>query len=282
MKRVLVLLVCVIAAVSLAGAKGSVEKISVPSPTLGCDKMVNVYLPHGYSPDNARKYPVLYLLHGLGGNYTTWVSKYGFKDIADQKIASGFALPMIVVMPDASGEGPKGRGRNVGYDSREGWDYERFFFEELIPYVDSHYRTYSDKRHRAVAGLSMGGHGTLLFALAHPEYFSSACSMGGRLHGVPEGRDPEYAESIRDNDFVNLFPTYDEGKIDSLRTVRWYYDIGDGDSLLDGSYAMYTMMRDKGFDVQLRVGDGIHNSLYWRTSIPDVLTYVSIGFALEN
>lgn len=279
MRKLLIVSAALLLSLS-SSAKGKVATVEVESKVLGCVKKVNVYTPENY--DSARKYPVLYLLHGLHGDYTTWVKKYGLDAIADAKIASGFALPMVIVMPDAAGTGPRNGGKNVGYESREGWDYEKFFLEELIPYVESSYSVYTDKRHRAISGLSMGGHGTVLFALSYPEYFSSACPIGGRLHRCPENSDPEYMACIRKNDFVDIFPTLPADRIEGLKTVRWFFDVGDGDSLLDGSFLLYSMMKEKGIPAEFRVRDGAHNRWYWMESIKDVLTYVSIGFALEQ
>lgn len=282
MKRFLILLLTLTIALP-SFAKSKVEEISIQSKILGIERKCNVYLPDGYNDE--KKYPVLYLLHGLGGDYKTWNSKYGLRDQADMKIKSGFAVPMVIVMPDASGVDGDPRGKWVGYNTREGYDYESFFFDELIPEIEKRYSVYTDARHRAVSGLSMGGHGTVLFALARPEYFSSACPLSGRIEGVPptSRRTKEYIDIISSNDFVkNWDKKYSEETRQKAAQIRWYFDCGDGDNLLDGSYDLFNLLKKQGAECcELRVRDGIHSKWYWIDSIRDVLTFISIGFSLE-
>ena len=265
--------------------KGSrVETGKVSSAILGTDKTYSVYLPEGYDTDPGRSYPVLYLLHGAGGFYGTWPQKYNMKNITDRRIESGFCLPMIIVMPDASGDGAGNVGRYMGYFNYPGWRYEDFFFEEFIPEIESRYRIKADRAHRAVAGLSMGGHGTALFAMHRPEYFSSACPLSGRLQGRPDGyRDrpemQEYLDQVGANDMPAYLHDAPVDKQKEIAAIRWYVDCGDDDYLLDGSMNLWKEMRDLGFPcAQLRVREGNHNQEYWRTALPEVLTFVSIGF----
>ena len=159
MKKTLVTALLALTAALTAGAQSRTEVYTFPSEVLGAEKSCTVYLPDGYDRSQ-ESYPVLYLLHGASGCHTDWTQKGDLRRIADEAIAAGMARPMIVVMPDASGEGPKRTGRHMGYFDVPGWDYERFFFEEFMPAVEKRYRIASDKAHRAVAGLSMGGGGT--------------------------------------------------------------------------------------------------------------------------
>ena len=184
MKKTLVTALLALTAALTAGAQSRTEVYTFPSEVLGAEKSCTVYLPDGYDRSQ-ESYPVLYLLHGASGCHTDWTQKGDLRRIADEAIAAGMARPMIVVMPDASGEGPKRTGRHMGYFDVPGWDYERFFFEEFMPAVEKRYRIASDKAHRAVAGLSMGGGGTAVYALRHPELFGSACSMSGLLDMFP-------------------------------------------------------------------------------------------------
>ena len=136
------------------------EAVWRPSPSGArsskAGKSCTVYLPDGYDRDTTRRYPVLYLLHGASGYHGDWVEKGNMYQIAEEAIAAGRALPMVVVMPDASGTGPHYMGDHMGYFDVPGWAYERFFFEEFLPAVEQRYRIRGDKRHRAIAGLSMG------------------------------------------------------------------------------------------------------------------------------
>ena len=127
-----------------------VYNINMPSSILKSDRNYSIYLPKGYETDTLTHYPVLYLLHGLGNTNTKgWVERGNVETIANRVIAEHRASKMIIVMPDAGTNGP-------GYFNREGWPYEDYFFKELIPYIEKHYRTLNDPSHRAIAGLSMG------------------------------------------------------------------------------------------------------------------------------
>ena len=211
---------------------------------------------------------------------TTCVPTEGIEVAADEAIAAGMARPMIVVMPDASGEGPKRTGRHMGYFDVPGWDYERFFFEEFMPAVEKRYRIASDKAHRAVAGLSMGGGGTAVYALHHPELFGSACSMSGLLDMFPGRRsyDNAFQQSVADNSPVALLRGMTAEQLDGVRSVRWWVDCGDDDFLWKCNVDFYTLMRERDIPLQYRMRDGGHTWRYWQTVLPDALTFVSNGF----
>ena len=147
------------------------DNLTMKSEILNMERSYSVYLPPDYET-SSRSYPVLYLLHGLGDDHTGWVQFGEVKKIADNSILNGESTPMIIVMPDAN-------TGYVGYINipNENWLYEDFFFNELMPHVESKYRIKSDKRFRAISGLSMGGGGTLIYALHRPDLFSSAAPL---------------------------------------------------------------------------------------------------------
>lgn len=269
--------------------KGSrIESGTVASKILGVEKPYKVYLPDGYDLDPDRRYPVLYLLHGAKGTCNTWPKSYNMKIITDWRMNSGFSVPMIIVMPDASGVGPDNVGRYMGYFNYDGWRYEDFFFDEFMPEIESRYRIVGDTRHRAIAGLSMGGHGTTLFAMHRPQYFSSACPLSGRLEGRPNAyRDrpemQEYLDHVAENDMPKYLRDCPEEQQKAISAIRWYIDCGDDDYLVDGSLNLWREMKKLGFPcAQLRVREGTHNQEYWRTDLPEVLTFVSIGFLSDS
>ena len=144
------------------------DNLSMQSKILNMDRKYAIYLPPDYEASR-RSYPVLYLLHGGGDDQTGWVQFGEVLTIADAAIKSGQATAMIIVMPDAN----TGR-RGYVNDVKGEWRYEDFFFQEFMPFIEKAYRIKPDKHYRAVAGLSMGGEGTFIYALHHPELFSSA------------------------------------------------------------------------------------------------------------
>ena len=279
MKHLLTLAATLFAAAATT-AQSRIETYTLPSAILGAEKSCTVYLPDGYDRDTARRYPVLYLLHGASDTCTSWPEKGNVRQIADERFASGMACPMVIVMPDASGEGEHHTGEHMGYFNVPGWEYERFFFEEFLPAVESRYRIVGDKRHRAIAGLSMGGGGTAVYALRHPELFGSACSMSGLLDGFPEPRnyDNAFQRSIEENSPVEMLRTMSDEGLKAIRTVRWWVDCGDDDFLWRSNLEFYTLMRERRIPVQYRMQDGGHSWRYWQTVLPDVLTFFSIGF----
>src|SRR5689334_9432806 len=139
------------------------DNLSLPSRILKMDRKYAVYLPPDYET-SGRSYPVLYLLHGSGDDQTGWVQFGEVLSITDNAIKEGKATPMVIIMPDAN-TGQRGYANNATGT----WRYEDFFFEELVPFVEKKYRIKTEKRYRAVAGLSMGGNGTFIYALHHPE-----------------------------------------------------------------------------------------------------------------
>jgi len=259
-----------------------IDNLSLKSKILNMDRKFAIYLPAGYE-SSQRSYPVLYLLHGAGDDHTGWVQFGEVQHIADKAIAEGLSTAMIIVMPDAN------TTRRGYFNSVKGdWRYEDFFFQELMPYVEKTYRIKTEKRYRAISGLSMGGGGTLMYALHHPELFSSACPLSAstgpltvedmRRNLIRE--NPNLADTAVTSYYnrhsavalVNNMP-------DSLKkSVRWFLDCGDDDFLYEGNSMLHIAMRKKEIPHEFRVRDGAHNWTYWRESLPEVLKFVSMTF----
>ena len=279
MKRLLMLAVMVSLAAPLT-AQSRLETVTIPSRLLGAEKTCMVYLPDGYDRDTVRRYPIVYLLHGASDTYKAWTEKGNMRQITDEAIAAGLAVPMVIVMPDASGEGEHHTGEHMGYFDVEGWPYEQFFFEEFMPEIERRYRIVADKQHRAIAGLSMGGGGTAVYALRHPELFGSACSMSGLLDLFPGPRsyDNAFMRSVVENSPVALLRDMPDEKLEAVRTVRWWVDCGDDDILWLSNVTFYTTMRLRNVPLQYRMRDGVHSWRYWQTVLPDALSFFSIEF----
>lgn len=275
-------IICTLLASLCASAQSRIVTMTMHSRLLNAEKEFSVYLPDGYDR-TGRDYPVLYLLHGASGNHRSWPESGSAKRIIDAAIAEGRSVEMIVVMPDASGEGEDFNGPHFGYFDQQGWPYERFFVEEFIPFAESRLRISGGKCRRAIAGLSMGGYGTVFYAMRHPELFSSACPLSGRLSGQPDNSrgiyTEEYMHLIDSLGVDKLSAAIDAEQAEALRTVRWRIDCGDDDYLLDGNIDFFQAMRRAGIPAEFRIRNGGHSWLYWQSALPDVLTFVSIGFA---
>ncbi len=267
----------------LSAQSGKVfDNLSLQSSILKSERKFAIYLPPDYETSQ-RSYPVLYLLHGSGDDQTGWVQFGEVLRIADKSITEGSSTPMIIVMPDAN-TGVRGYFNDV----KNEWRYEDFFFEELMPYVEKTYRIKGEKRFRAIAGLSMGGGGSLIYALHHPELFSSACPLSASLGALTlqdfkENRMKE-VKGVSDKSIENYFNQHNAislintGKTDDFKSVRWYIDCGDDDFLYEGNSLMHIAMKKKQIPHEYRVRQGAHNWTYWRESLPEVLTFVSQAF----
>ena len=258
------------------------DNLKMESKILKMERKFAVYLPPDYET-SSRSYPVLYLLHGLGDDQTGWIQYGEVKKIADNSIKNGDATPMIIVMPDAN------TGR-VGYFNipSQRWMYEDFFFEELMPYVESKYRIKSGKRFRAISGLSMGGGGTLTYALHRPDLFSAAAPLSAgtgstdvdesleriKRYGIEFTRE-EMKNLLENNHPLNLIKKM---KLSDINSIRWYIDCGDDDYLFEDNSLLHIAFSKKGIKHEYRVRDGAHNWTYWRESLPLVLEFVSEGF----
>lgn len=258
------------------------DNLSIPSKILKMDRKFAIYLPPDYET-STRSYPVLYLLHGAGDDHTGWVQFGEVKNISDKAIAEGKCTAMIIVMPDAD------TGQRGYFNSPKGdWNYEDFFFQELMPYVEKTYRIKSEKRYRAVSGLSMGGGGTFMYALHHPELFSSACPLSAytgpltieelsrpwekQLNGLSKEDQEKYFARHSATELIKNMSAED------LKSVRWYIDCGDDDFLYEGNCLVHIAMRKKEVPHEFRIRDGAHNWTYWREALPEVLDFVSQTF----
>ena len=284
MKNFLVSCIALHLSLFVSAQSGKVfDNLSMKSKVLNMERKYAVYLPPDYETSQ-RSYPVLYLLHGGGDDQTGWVQFGEVLTIADKAIREGTATAMIIVMPDAN-TGQRGYFNDI----RGQWKYEDFFFQEFMPFVEKAYRIKADKRYRAVSGLSMGGGGSFMYALHHPELFSAACPLSAST-------GPIAVEDLKNNLRNNKIDITDSSVInayynrhstlalvnnmpDSLKkSVRWYIDCGDDDFLFEGNSLVHIAMRKKNIPHEFRVRDGSHSWEYWRTALPTVLAFISMGF----
>jgi len=280
-RSTLLWVIAVLLPVQLDAQMGRVQdNLSLSSDILGGDRHYAIYLPPDYD-SSSRSYPVLYLLHGGGDDHTGWVQFGEVLRIADQALEDGKATPMVIVMPDAN------TGRRGYFNDITGqWRFEDFFFEEFIPYIESTYRIKGEKRYRAVAGLSMGGGGSLMYALHHPEMFSSAAPLSAyqgplTLEEFRERLGSTDASEAEIEDYFNHHSALwlIENMPDEQReAVRWYIDCGDDDFLYEGNSLVHIAMRKREIPHEFRVRDGGHTWTYWRASLPAVLEFVSQAF----
>jgi enterochelin esterase-like enzyme len=176
---------------------GKVELIEYESKTVGTTRKMQVYTPPGYTSE--QKYPVLYLLHGIGGDETEWQRFAHPEVILDNLISEGKAVPMILVMPNGRAQKNDRAEGNVFAAAPAFSNFERDLLDDVIPAIDSRYSTASDRLHRGLAGLSMGGGQTLNFGLAHTDTFAWIGAFSSAPNTKPNQEllpDPQTAKKL--------------------------------------------------------------------------------------
>ena len=261
------------------------ETRTVKSAILNMERNYSIYLPPGYE-DSDRCYPVLYLLHGAGDDHTGWVQFGQVQHIADKAIAEGAAAPMIIVMPDAN-TGVRGYFNDI----QGNFNYEDFFFKELIPHIEKTYRVRSERRYRAVSGLSMGGGGTIFYALHQPDVFAAAAPLSAatgnwnieQVKSRIERSDAKVSEKQIEeyynyHSIEGILGNASPDELGKIKSIRWYISCGDDDFLYEGNALMHIAFRKSQIQHEYRVKDGAHTWTYWRSELPIVLEFVSKSF----
>ena len=242
------------------GIRGKLEQVYYDSKTINAKRWMEVYTPPGYSTEN--KYPVLYLLHGIGGNERReWTGGGAAHVIIENLIAEKKIPPMIVVFPNgnasASGASQErgGRGPGGGGDPAEisgpGWgkNFESDLINDIIPYIESHYSVKVGREHRALAGLSMGGGQSLNIGLGNLNVFAHV----GGFSSAPNTRAPEV-----------LVP--DPAKAKDQLKVLWL-SCGNRDSLMSFSLRTHRYLKEKGVPHIWHVDSNGHDFRHWKNSL---------------
>ena len=262
----------------------NIQSIQIASESLGGERAVNILLPLDYDT-STRRYPVLYLLHGLGDDQTTWALRTNL---------SGYAAryPFIIVMPD----GARSFYLNSAADAKA--RFEDFIIRDLIRYVDSHYRTIPLRRGRAVAGLSMGGFGAAFLGLKHYRLFTAWGSFSGAIglsHNPPASPE-DAAQRKRLAEIQPLFgspgsperndrdPFVLLDKVPAADMPAIYISCGGQDGLLPQNLAFVQLLADKKLAYEYReVSPRIHSWDLWDEQIRvylDILEHRA-GFTAE-
>lgn len=273
---------------------GSVTQLWYPSPTLGLTRRAYVYTPPGYETSSAR-YPVLYLLHGGGGDEDAWVTMGRANMILDNLIGEGKAVPMIVVMPNGNAWESNSQGYALGTRparrppgstgfSEAVLRFPPSLVKDLIPFIDRTYRTKADRENRAIAGLSMGGAQSLYTAFNNLDLFAWVAGFSGGYPLLPgvavkvqapanaanlRGPASEVNRSIDPDKFAQLFPKLDAGVNSRLRL--FYLAIGSDDTLTTTHAALTGFLKSKGVQfTDVEVPGYAHEWRFWRVCLADL------------
>ncbi len=276
LSRLFTLIAVVVLLNSVAWANSRVETVRLQSKLVNATLPYNVILPADYNSSSTSRYPVLYLLHGLTGHYTDWISRTNIADYAQQ-------YRLIVVMP----EGNDGWYTDSAIAENE--KYESYITKELIPDVQQRYRTIDARYGRAIAGLSMGGYGAIKFGLKSPSTFVFAGSMSGVVGIARLGEKetpPGWLNSLRlfgptdsdtrkSNDVFEIINQLAPSRMASL--PYFYFDCGTEDLPLISSQnlRLATLMSEKKIAHEYRQLPGDHSWAYWDRQIQEVLRVAS-------
>lgn len=258
MKKIFIILPTLLLFLSVGMKAARVDSLSVHSPAMKRDVKVTVICPDKVV--QGEKCPTLYLLHGYGGNEKTWLTqiKTDLPEIADRN-------GIIIVCPD---------GENSWYwDSpvNKDYRYETFMYQDLVQYIDMNYATKADRNHRAITGLSMGGHGGLWLSIRHQDVFGGGGSMSGGLDIRPFpdnwhmkdqlGEEATNQEIWDNHTVINQLDKLNDGALAII------IDCGYDDFFLEVNKAVHEKLLEKGIGHDFIVRPGVHKNNYWNNAI---------------
>lgn len=260
-----------------------VDTIEVFSQSMNKSLKAAVVKPEGYEQNN-KSYPTIYLLHGGSGSFSDWHKKTTEPNLLP-KLANQYGV--IIVTP---GVGPA----SYYYDSprMDSVRYETYFIKELIPFIDSNYRTINDRNSRAITGLSMGGHGSLMLSAKHPELFIAAGSMSGvmnidtRMWKVNDDyrkqRNENQKEMLGEIKYDSPFSEYTVvGLVDQIKAngISLIIDCGVDDFLLETNRQIHQLLLENNTPHEYTERPGAHTWMYWTEALPFHMLFIDKAFS---
>lgn len=269
--------------------------IQFASKVINTTVTYDIMIPRDYNDNPDRRYPVVYCLHGYGDDNTSWNGKYMACQAKITALEDDGLEPMIYVFP--------GGWKTYWCDRYDGtFPYMTMLATELVPLIDSTYRTIADRGHRAITGYSMGGFGAMVTAMKHPELFSMSAPLSMSFR-----TDEQYmseSQSGWDNQWGKVFGgvgTTGQARLtdyykahcplhqftaenkDKYSSVHWFVTCGDDEQqLLFANDDLHVLMRDNGYAHEYRVGNGGHSTSYWRAALEEILPWFSALMAGET
>lgn len=246
----------------------TIESLAFHSKIMKRDIEYSVYLPPDYGKTDDT-YPVLYALHSFGNTHSEYIKGIQLHQLADKLVSQGSIQPFIIVTPDAW---------NTWYLNSYNHEvrYEDMFFEEFLPLIETHYQTNTHKGGRALLGFSMGGSGSFLYAMKHPDQFATAvgyCAGFSTKMQIIADRDTDYkiyhhslyGANLKSHNRVNAHfldnnPLYLAKKLpaEQLRSVKWFISTADLDFHSIGNAELHITFRERNIPHEFRVTDGDH------------------------
>lgn len=257
----------------------SIQNLKLNSKLMAREMPYRIVFPTNYENNKSEKYAVVYLLHGLTGHFDNWGDKTKLADFAAN-------YKYLIVMPEGN-NGWYSDSATVPNDK-----YESYIVKELIPEIDKNFRTIPDRNNRVVAGLSMGGYGSLKFGLKHPEMFSLVGSFSGALQAasftdkllgsgwkvltdsVMSVYGAEDSQTRRENDIYKITRELSAEKIKNLPFL--YFDCGTEDGLIGSNRDFASLLLEKKIQHEFRQLPGKHDWIFWNSQIQEFFELIDI------
>ena len=272
MKRNLLLLLCLtVFAVNVKAAK--VDTVETYSDAMKKNIKAVVVTPDNYA--TGTQYPVVYLLHGAGGNYSDWVKKGG-------KVADNADLYNVIIVCADGGV------TSWYWDSPVDptYKYETYITKELIPFIDKSYKTIKNRNGRAITGLSMGGHGGLYLGIRHQDIFGAAGSMSGGVDIRPFPKNWDMAKRLGDYatnpDNWEKYTVTNQLHLLTPNSLAIIFDCGTEDFFYKVNTELHDKMVERNITHDFIVRPGAHNWQYWSNAVNYELLYFNIFFKKNN
>lgn len=257
--------------------QGELREETFSSEILGREIAYAIYLPPGYTTSDQR-YPVLYALHGVGGNHTEWIS-FGVADAADALLLAGEVPPFIMVFPQGD--------QSYWFNHPGGERWADYVTDEVVPLIDERYRTVPQREARAIGGLSMGATGALQLGLRRPDLFGVVGAHSPSFRSSPEADDrlqldhPEVFWYFRNPAAYRPYDPFELAPQQAVaaRSLRIWLDVGDDDPWLPTVERFHLLLTELGIPHEFSLGSGTHEVTYWGPRMSDYLTFYGLALA---
>ncbi len=244
-----------------------VETHNFTSSTLGREMPYLIYLPPDYYTAPDKRYPVLYMLHGIGAWYGEW-AQLGLLSRADEAIRAGQIEPFLIVLPQGD--------QSYWMDHANGGPrWGTYLVQDVVGEIDSHFRTMADRDHRAVGGLSMGAHAALQLSINYPDIFGIAGAHSPSLY--PRERLPAFFGDDAHYKAHDPVQTY-AASPEIARTLKIWIDLGENDPWLSVITSFHGQLQSDGIPHEWNVYPGEHEVQYWAIHVVDYLSFYNRAF----